>query len=243
MPLGNWEVGLDHLLGIIKLSFTALNSYIMSKRSEAGKINKSALSLNLANSDVSLSNSSIASIASEHSFDPKQSNLESKLSVPISMLNNYLTVTPHQQETPEKQRLLKECQDLLSAILQLPVPSDSLLVRKVTKVYSKHFHLFYKSPQHIWASFLAAFQSYSEKGEKYGNILRTILQAMCYQGSVITNVSWCYPLRIFSDVWSKRNFGKIILLLAALFVTVRVGLLLLEIIQPSIVYDHGCTLR
>ena len=200
MPLGNWEVGLDHLLGIIKLSFTALNSYIMSKRSEAGKINKSALSLNLANSDVSLSNSSIASIASEHSFDPKQSNLESKLSVPISMLNNYLTVTPHQQETPEKQRLLKECQDLLSAILQLPVPSDSLLVRKVTKVYSKHFHLFYKSPQHIWASFLAAFQSYSEKGEKYGNILRTILQAMCYQGSVITNVSWCYPLRIFSDV-------------------------------------------
>ncbi|KAL5268418.1 hypothetical protein ACHWQZ_G002322 [Mnemiopsis leidyi] len=192
MPLGNWETGLDHLLGIIKLSFTALNSYIMSKRSDAGKINKSALSLNLASSDVSLSNSSIASIASEHSFDPKQSNLESKLSVPISMLNNFLTVSPHQEETPEKQRLLKECQDLLSAILQLPVPSDSLLVRKVTKVYSKHFHLFYKSPQHIWASFLAAFQSYSDKGEKYGNILRTILQAMCYQGSAITNELFHY---------------------------------------------------
>ena len=191
MSLGNWELGLEHLLGIIKLSFTALNTYIMTKRSDAGKINKSALSLNLAHSDLSLfSNISIASIISDHSFDPKQSSLECKLSVPISMLNNFLTVSPHQQETTEKRRLLKECQDLLSGILQLPVSSDSLLVKKVTKVYSKHYHLFYKSPQHIWASFLCAFQSYNDKGEKYGNILRTILQAMCYQGSGITNVSF-----------------------------------------------------
>ena len=196
MSLGDWEAGLDHLLGIIKLSFTALNTYIMAKRSDAGKINKSAMSLNLANSEPSLSNMSIPSIASEHSFDPKQTSLECKLSVPISMLNNYLTVSPHQQESPEKRKLLKECQDLLAVILKLPVSSDSLLIKKVTKVYSKHFHLFYKSPQHIWASFLAAYQSYNDNGEKYGNILRTILQAMCYQGSVITNVSFPALLRV-----------------------------------------------
>lgn len=126
MPLGNWEAGLEHLLGIIKLSYTALNTHIMAKRTEPGKINKSTMSLNLAASDMSLS-----SVNSEHGFDATQVSLECKLSVPVSMLNNYLTVSPHQQSTPEKERLLKECQDLLSGILKLPVSSESLLVKKV----------------------------------------------------------------------------------------------------------------
>ena len=78
-------------------------------------------------------------------------------------------------------------QDILSAILKLPI--DTLLIGKVTKVYSKHFYLFYSSPQHYWAVFLTTLQQYKSSPDRYSSILATVLQAMCYQGDVITNVS------------------------------------------------------
>ena len=76
------------------------------------------------------------------------------------MLDTYLAVAPTQPPGHDKDRLLKECQDILSATLKLPISSESLLVTQVTGVYSKHFHLFYKTPQHIWAAFLTFCDSY-----------------------------------------------------------------------------------
>ena len=154
MPLGNWYTGLEQLLGIIKLSFTSLHTYIKTKKSDPGKMNKSSMSLDLTHS-------SLSSLGSSYGVDHIQSSFESKICVPVSILDTYLSVAPAQPGGADKERLLKECQDIVSALLQLPISIESVLIAKVTDVYSKHFHLFYKSPQHIWAAFLSFSESYT----------------------------------------------------------------------------------
>ena len=61
MPLGDWMTGLGHLLGIMKLTFTSLHTYIKTKKTDPGKINKSTMSLDLTHSVSSMS--SIGSIS------------------------------------------------------------------------------------------------------------------------------------------------------------------------------------
>ena len=64
MPLGDWETGLGHLLAIIKISFTALHTHIKMR---PAPIPKSAMSLNLASSDVSMASNSSGSLGTKGS--------------------------------------------------------------------------------------------------------------------------------------------------------------------------------
>ena len=121
MTLGRWEEGMEHVLGIVKQSFTALHTYIKTKQKEPGKLNKSTMSLNFALSDVSVTSDVI--IAN----DPAQTALEEKLCVAVTTLSVYLEETPADTHNTERRRLLKESQDLLVGVLKLPISGKGRL--------------------------------------------------------------------------------------------------------------------
>ena len=154
MTMGRWEEGMEHVLGIVKQSFTALHTYIKTKQKEPGKLNKSTMSLNFTLSDASVT-------SDVTSCDPAQSTLEEKLCVSVNTLSVYLAETPGSDtHTSERRRLLKESQDLLVGILKLPISAKGRLGNVVGRVYSKHSSQFHESPHHYWAAFLANYESY-----------------------------------------------------------------------------------
>eukprot|EP00116_Pleurobrachia_bachei_P001734 sb/3461996/ len=200
MTLGRWEEGMEHVLGIVKQSFTALHTYIKTKQKEPGKLNKSTMSLNFALSDVSVTSDVIK--CDVITCDPAQTALEKKLCVSVTTLSVYLSETPP-ADTPHssgRRRLLKESQDLLVGVLKLPISGKGRLGKVVGRVYSTHSSQFHESPHHYWAAFLSNYESY-----KGCDGARELLQRL-FQQMVLVSLNQFGPLCVATSKETAHRF-------------------------------------